>query len=118
MPGVPPTQRRSLASVWIVSWRGAAHVPRAAQRLLVEELDPAQGDRVRPARHLPHGGQVHQVVAHLLFPDPVGGGTMELRELCDGPDVGLDGAIRIAAQLKVLNHTLAERCHDVLSGKR
>ena len=91
--------------------------PVPLERLFVEELDAAESDRVRAARHLLDVGQVQEVIAHLLFRDPVREFTVEFRELSNCANVGLDGAIRIAAKLEVVQHPLAERCHDVLSGK-
>ena len=45
------------------------------------------------------GGEVKQVVADLLFREGVGRGMIEAGELGDGADVGLYGAIRVAAEL-------------------
>jgi hypothetical protein len=60
---------------------------------------------------------VEQVLPDLLFTELVGSGMMKLGELGNGADVGLDGAVGIAAELEVLDHAVAERCHEVLSEK-
>ena len=44
----------------------AEHGPLAPERLLVEELDAAEGDGVGAPRHLLLGGEVDQVVADLV----------------------------------------------------
>ena len=67
------------------------------------------------ARHLLDGAQVEQVLPDLVFTELVGSGMMKLGELGNGPDVGLDRAVGIAAELEVLDHAVAERCHVVLS---
>lgn len=85
------------------------------ERLLVEELDAAQGDGVRGARDLLDGGQVEEVMANLFFAELVGGGMVELGELSDGTNVRLDGALGVAAQLQIIDHALAEQCHEILS---
>ena len=95
--------------------RDVEHPPRLAERLLIEELDPAEGDGVRAACDLLHGAQVQQVLADLFFPEPVRRGMMERRELGNGADVGFDRAVGIPAELEVLRHALAERCHVILS---
>ena len=35
----------------------------------------------------------------------------------NGADAGLDGAIGITAELEILHHALAKRCHEILSKK-
>jgi hypothetical protein len=49
------------------------HCPIAAERLLIEELDPAQSDGVRGASDLLDRAEVEQVLADLLFREAVGG---------------------------------------------
>ena len=95
--------------------RDVEHPPRLAERLLIEERDPAEGDGVRAACDLLHGAQVQQVLADLRFPEPVRRGMMERRELGDGADVGFDRAVGIPAELEVLRQALAERCPVILS---
>ena len=51
--------------------RDLEHRPRVPERLLMEELDAAEGDGVRAARDLLHGAQVEQILANLLFTEPV-----------------------------------------------
>jgi hypothetical protein len=93
------------------------HRPLTAERLLIEELDAAQGNGMRSASDLLDGTQVQQVVADVLFRKGVWGRMIELRQLRDGVDVSLDRAIGVAAQLEILDHAVAERCHGVLPGK-
>ena len=69
------------------------------------------------AGHLLGGAQVEQVVPDLLFRKLVGGRMMKLGQLGDGADVGFDGAVGVAAELEVVDHALAERCHGALSEK-
>lgn len=98
--------------------RGPGHLehgPRATERLLVEELDAAEGDRVCPSRDVLDRAQVNEVLTDLFFRERVGGGMMEPRELGDCAGVGLDRAVGVSAQLQVLNHAVAERCHRILS---
>ena len=66
---------------------------------------------MRAARNFLDGAQVQQVLANLLFTELVGPGMMELGELSDGADVGLEGAVGIAAELEVLHHAVVERGH-------
>lgn len=66
--------------------------PRSHERVLIEELDAAERDGVRPARNLLDGAQVDQVLADLLFRELVGRRMIELGELGDGADVRLDRA--------------------------
>jgi hypothetical protein len=99
---------------------GSRHVedgPWARERLLVEELDPAEGDGVGAAGDLLDGGQVEQVLAHVLLAQQIWRRPMESGELGDGADVGLHGAVGQAAQLEILDHALAQGRHGVLSGK-
>ncbi len=70
---------------------------------------------MRAACDLLHGAQVQQVLADLLFPEPVRRGKMERRELGHGADVGFDRAVGIPAELEVLRHALAERSPVILS---
>jgi hypothetical protein len=89
--------------------------PRPPEGLPIEELDAAEGNGVGAARHLLDGAQVEQVLPDLLFTELVGGGLIEAGQLSDRVDVGLDRAVGVAAELEVLDHALAERCHVVLS---
>ena len=89
--------------------RDVEHPPRLAERLLIEERDLAESDGVRAACDLLHGAQVQQVLADLLFPEPVRRGMMERRELGNGADVSFDRAVGILAELEVLRQALAER---------
>ena len=97
--------------------RQLEHGPVAAKRLLVEELDAAQGLREAARGDLPDVGQVQQVVADLLLGDPVGRDPVEPGQLGDGVEVGLDRAVRVAAKLQVFRHASAKRCHPILSEK-
>ena len=72
---------------------------------------------MRCARDFLDGTQVQQVLADLLFRESVRGCMIEFRQLRDGMDVRLDRAVGVAAQLQVLDHAVAERCHGILSGK-
>ncbi len=63
---------------------------------------PTERDGEGTACHLLLGAQVQQVLADLLFRDLVRGDMIELGKLGDGADAGLDGTIRIAAELEVM----------------
>ena len=51
--------------------RDAEDLPLAAERALVEELDAAEGDLVRAVGHLPYGGELDKVAAHLILAEQV-----------------------------------------------
>jgi hypothetical protein len=99
--------------------RDVEHIPRPRERLLIEELDTAEGDGVGAARDLLDGAQVEEILADVLFRELVGGRMIELGQLSDGPHVGVDGAVGVAAELEILHHAVAERrhaSHTILSG--
>jgi hypothetical protein len=81
--------------------------PVALQRVLVEELDPAQGNGGGGAGHLLLGGQVQEVPAQILLAEAVGAGMVMGGELADGGDVALLRASGEPPQLHVLDHPLA-----------
>jgi len=89
--------------------------PLAAQGVLVEELEAAEGNGVGAAGDFLDGGEVEEVVTELLFREGVGRGMIEAGQLGDGADVRLHGAIGVAAELEVLDHPFAEWCHGVLT---
>ena len=93
------------------------HGPLPRERLLIEELEATERDGVGAAGDLLDSAQLEQVLPDLVFRELVGGGMIEPGQLCDGMDVGLDRTIGVAAELEVVDHALAERCHEALSEK-
>jgi hypothetical protein len=88
--------------------------PLPSQGPLVEELDAAQRDGVGAAGHLLDGGQVDQVMADLLLGELVRGAAIGAGQVEDGLGLGLHGPVGVALELEVLDHALAQGCHDLL----
>jgi hypothetical protein len=56
---------------------------------------------MRAPRDFLDGAQMEEIVADLLFRESVGRGMIELGQLRDGPHVGFDRAVGVAAQLEI-----------------
>ncbi len=93
------------------------HTPGATQCLLIEELDTAERYGVCAARDFLDCAQMQQIATDLFFREGVRGCVVETGQLRNRVNVGLDRALGVAAQLEVLDHALAERCHEILSVK-
>ena len=92
---------------------------RLAERVLDEELDAAQGDRDGGPRAVLDRREVQEVLPQLLVGHEVGRFVEVRGQLADGADVGLLGPRRERAELHVLEHALAQRCHGgLLSAER
>jgi len=91
--------------------RDAEDVPLAAQRALVEELDATEGDLLGAVGHLPDGGELDQVVAHLVLAEQLGRPLVERGQLGHGAAARLDGVARVAAQRKFLGHATTQGGH-------
>jgi len=92
---------------------------RFAERVLDKELDVAQGDRDGGPRIVLDLGEMEEVLAEVLVGDQVRRFAEVLGQLADGADVSLLGARRERAELHVLEHALAQRCHGgLLSAER
>jgi hypothetical protein len=72
---------------------------------------------VGAARNLLDGAKVHEVRTNLFFRERVRRRMVEPGQLCHGVNVGADGALGVPAQMEILNHALAEWCHEILSEK-
>ena len=83
--------------------------PWALKRLLVEELDPAQGDGSGGAGGLLLVGQVQKVVAEMFPGELVRTGAIVFGQLADGGHIALLGSCREPPQLHTLNHPLTQR---------
>jgi hypothetical protein len=81
--------------------------PLALERLLVEELDAAQGNRDGSSLELALVLEVEEVAAKLFFVDLLRGSSVVLGELPDTRDVGLLGSLGVAGELEVVDHALA-----------
>jgi hypothetical protein len=66
------------------------------------------------ARDLLDGGEVEQVASDVFLTQLVRGLAVETGQLSDGVHVRLHGPFQVTAQLQVLDHTSAQRCHDFL----
>jgi hypothetical protein len=75
--------------------------------MLIEELDPAQGQGVRAARNVFDVLQVQEILAQFLFADLVGGFAIMRRQLAHRLHVGLLRPLGQAAQLQVFDHLLS-----------
>jgi hypothetical protein len=88
-------------------------VPVALEDVLREKADATVADT--------HGGwgeavdvfPVQEVVLQLLFGEQVRRFAIELRQQADFPDIGLLGALTLAAELKRSNHALTQWGHEV-----
>jgi hypothetical protein len=87
--------------------RSVEDTPLALERLLVEELDAAQGNRDGSSLELALVLEVEEVAAKLFFVDLLRGSSVVLGELPDTRDVGLLGSLGVAGELEVVDHALA-----------
>ena len=74
-------------------------LPLPAQRALVEELDPAQRDGETRGGEVLNVREVEEVLAELVFPEPVGRSVEVGGELVDGANVGLLRALGETVEL-------------------
>jgi len=86
--------------------------PVPPEGLLVEELDPTQGDGAGDAGPAAHIGAVEEVQPELLLRDQVGRLRVVVGQFTDRAGIGLLGPGGEAPQLHVLDHPLAERAHS------
>ena len=87
--------------------------------MLDEELDAAQGDGDGRPGVVPVLRELEEVLPQLLVRHEVRRFAEVRGQLADGADVGLLGARRERAELHVLEHALAQRCHGgLLSAER
>jgi len=95
--------------------------PVSLQGLLVEELDPTEGNGTGHPRPAADIGAEEEILPQFLIRDQVRGFMVVLSELEDRSGVGLLGAGREASKLHILDHTFAQSAHGrppVLFGLR
>jgi hypothetical protein len=80
--------------------------------LLVEELDPADGDRRGASRVLLDILDVQEILSKFLLGDEVGGFVVMLGELTNSSHVAFLGSLRVASELKTLDHSLSKFSHS------
>jgi hypothetical protein len=98
--------------------RDLEHAPLSLQRLLEEELDPAERDRDRTACPALDVADVDEVGSDLILGEEVGGPTVVLRELADRSDVDLLRARGVSGELEVLGEALTETRQAASPGSR
>jgi hypothetical protein len=81
--------------------------PIAAERLVVEEPETAEGNRKGASGQLLVDRQVQQIAANLFFFERVGRTAVVACQLGDGMNVALDRARGVAPQLHLLDHLTA-----------